>query len=110
MALMTDETITLDTDAQTITEAIELFGDRILIEPIEQEQKSVAGLVLPDNVQKQPTMRGKVIATGPDAKYDLAIGDVVLHAKYGGTLVFFSGDPYLLISSRDIHARIHEQG
>lgn len=93
-----------------ITTAVELFGDRILLCPIEQENESPAGLILiPDTVQKQPTQRGEVIAVGPGVQFDLHAGDIVLHSKYGGSQLQLAGVTYLLLSSRDIHARLHDE-
>src|SRR5438309_11452700 len=69
------------------------LGDRLIVEPLEEEQTTVGGIVLPDTALEKP-QRGTVIAAGPGAKntengevipLDVAVGDVVVFSKYGGT-------------------------
>jgi chaperonin GroES len=89
--------------------------DRIVVEPLEAEQVTASGLVIPDTAKEKP-QEGKVIAVGPgrfDDKgarvpVDVKVGDVVLYSKYGGTEVKYSGSEYLVLSARDVLAVIEK--
>jgi chaperonin GroES len=89
--------------------------DRIVVEPLEAEQVTASGLVIPDTAKEKP-QEGKVIAVGPgrfDDKgarvpVDVQVGDVVLYSKYGGTEVKYSGQEYLVLSARDVLAIIEK--
>ena len=89
--------------------------DRIVVEPLEAEQVTASGLVIPDTAKEKP-QEGKVIAVGPgrvDDKgarvpVDVQVGDVVLYSKYGGTEVKYSGHEYLVLSARDVLAVIEK--
>ena len=69
------------------------LGDRVLVEPIEEKEQTVGGIIIPDAAKEKP-MQGKVIAVGKktdkDGKeiaFDVKVGDTVLLPKYGGTEV-----------------------
>ncbi|MQA04027.1 MAG: co-chaperone GroES [Streptosporangiales bacterium] len=88
--------------------------DRIVVQPLEAEQVTASGLVIPDTAKEKP-QEGKVIAVGPgrwdedgDKRIPLDIneGDVVLYSKYGGTEVKYGADEYLVLSARDVLAVI----
>ena len=89
--------------------------DRIVVEPLEAEQVTASGLVIPDTAKEKP-QEGKVVAVGPgrfDDKgarvpVDVQVGDVVLYSKYGGTEVKYSGQEYLVLSARDVLAVIEK--
>jgi chaperonin GroES len=89
--------------------------DRIVVEPLEAEQVTASGLVIPDTAKEKP-QEGKVVAVGPgrfDDKgarvpVDVKVGDVVLYSKYGGTEVKYSGQEYLVLSARDVLAIIEK--
>ena len=89
--------------------------DRIVVEPLEAEQVTASGLVIPDTAKEKP-QEGKVLAVGPgrfDDKgarvpVDVKVGDVVLYSKYGGTEVKYSGEEYLVLSARDVLAIIEK--
>ncbi len=89
--------------------------DRIVVEPLEAEQVTASGLVIPDTAKEKP-QEGKVLAVGPgrfDDKgaripVDVQVGDVVLYSKYGGTEVKYSGQEYLVLSARDVLAVIEK--
>jgi chaperonin GroES len=80
------------------------LGDRLVVEPIEQEETTAAGILLPETAKEKP-QEGKVIAAGPGrldesgnrVKMDVAEGDLVLYAKYAGTEVKLSADKKVLI-------------
>ena len=91
---------------------IKPLEDRILVAPLEAEQTTKSGLVIPDTAKEKP-QEGTVIAVGPgrfDDKgekripLDVAVGDVVLYSKYGGTEVKYDGQDYLILGARDILA------
>ena len=69
------------------------LGDRVLVEPIEEKEQTVGGIIIPDAAKEKP-MQGKVIAVGKkldkdgkEIKFDVKAGDTVLLPKYGGTEV-----------------------
>lgn len=86
--------------------------DRILVQPLEAEQKTASGLVIPDTAKEKP-QEGKVVAVGPGRfdedgekriPVDVKVNDIVIFSKYGGTEVNHGGETYLLLSSRDVLA------
>ncbi|MDY2941755.1 MAG: co-chaperone GroES [Varibaculum sp.] len=87
--------------------------DRVLIKQLEAEDKTASGLVLPDNAKEKP-QEGEVLSVGPGrvddsgnrVAMDVEVGDVVIYSKYGGTEVKYEGEEYLILSSRDILAKI----
>ncbi|MFC0864780.1 co-chaperone GroES [Sphaerimonospora cavernae] len=92
------------------------LGDRIVVQPLEAEQTTASGLVIPDTAKEKP-QEGKVLAVGPgnwdeDGKkripLDVKEGDVVLYSKYGGTEVKYGGEEYLVLSARDVLAIIEK--
>jgi chaperonin GroES len=88
--------------------------DRIVVRPAEAVETTVSGLVIPDTAKEKP-QEGKVLAVGPgriDDKgnrvpLDVAVGDVVIYSKYGGTEVKYNGEDYLILSARDVLAVIN---
>src|ERR1700678_4210775 len=95
---------------------IKPLEDRIVVKPLEAEQVTASGLVIPDTAKEKP-QEGKVLAVGPgrfDDKgarvpVDVKVGDVVLYSKYGGTEVKYSGQDYLVLSARDVLAVIEKE-
>ena len=87
------------------------LGDRLLVKPIEQEEMTASGIVLPETAKEKP-MQGKVIAAGPGARkedgshifMDVSVNDTVLYAKYAGTEVKIEGDKYLILKETDVLA------
>jgi len=87
------------------------LGDRLVVEPQEQEQITASGLVLPETAKEKP-QQGTIVAAGPgrrddDGKripLDVAVGDVVLYAKYGGTEVKIDGKKVLILKESDVLA------
>jgi len=88
------------------------LGDRIVVKPIEREEMTKGGIVLPDTVKEKP-QEGKVLAAGPgrlsdDGKriaMDVKVGDVVLYVKYGGTEVKIDGEELIILRESDILAK-----
>ena len=93
--------------------AIKPMDDRILVEPLEAEEKTAGGIVLPDSAKEKP-QQGKVVAIGPGKLLDsgeraeacVAVGDTVLYAKYGGTEIEHGGKDYLIVKESDVLAKI----
>ena len=90
------------------------LGDRLIVEPLEEEQTTAGGIVLPDTAQEKP-QRGRVLAVGPGARnsetgeriaMDVAEGDTVVYSKYGGTEITVEGEDLLILSSRDVLAKL----
>jgi chaperonin GroES len=87
--------------------------DRVVIRPLEGEEVTASGLVIPDTAKEKP-QEGEVIAVGPGRLDDngkripmeVKEGDRVLYSKYAGTEVKLDGDEVLVVSSRDILAKI----
>ncbi|MDR1078320.1 MAG: co-chaperone GroES [Propionibacteriaceae bacterium] len=90
---------------------IKPLEDRVLVQPLEAEQTTASGLVIPDTAKEKP-QEGKVVATGPGRTddsgkripLDVAVDDLVIFSKYGGTEVKYDGNEYLLLNARDILA------
>jgi len=86
--------------------------DRVVVKVLEEEEKTVSGIVLPDTAKEKP-QKAKVIAVGP-GRYDdgqlipmgVAEGDVVIFSKYGGTEVKVEGDEVLILRASDILAKV----
>ena len=91
--------------------SIKPLEDRVVVQALAAEQMTASGLVIPDTVKEKP-QEGKVISVGPgrvDDKgnripVDVAVDDVVIFSKYGGTEVKYAGEEYLILSARDILA------
>jgi len=90
------------------------LGDRLIVEPLEEEQTTVGGIVLPDTAVEKP-QRGSVIAAGPGARnnetgdripMDVAQGDTVVFSKYGGTEIRIEGTDYLILRESDVLAKV----
>lgn len=91
---------------------IKPLGERVLVLPIEQEETTAFGIVLPDTAKEKP-QEGKVVAVGSGALKDgvrvpleVKEGDRVLFSKYAGTEVKYEGKEYLIMKESDIHAII----
>jgi chaperonin GroES len=89
------------------------LGERVIIKPIEQEQTTRGGIVLPDTAKEKP-QEGEVIAVGPgrvgdDGKripMELAKGDQVVYSKFAGTEYKDGDQEYLILRESDILAKI----
>ncbi len=96
--------------------SIKPLEDRIVVKSLEAEQTTASGLVIPDTAKEKP-QEGEVLAVGPGRwddegekriPLDVAVGDVVLYSKYGGTEVKYNGEEYLILSARDVLAVIEK--
>ena len=87
------------------------LGGRVIVEPIEQEEMTAGGIILPETAKEKP-QEGKILAAGPgerdeDGKriaMDVKVGDRVLYAKYSGTEVKVDGKKLLILRESDILA------
>ena len=85
------------------------LNDRILVQRVEEEEKTAGGIIIPDNAKEKP-VEGTIIAVGPgklnDAGEPIAMqvkeGDTVLFSKYGGTDVRIDGGDYLIMREDDV--------
>ncbi len=92
---------------------IKPLEDRIVVQPLDAEQTTASGLVIPDTAKEKP-QEGEVLAVGPGrvddngqrVPIDVAVGDKVIYSKYGGTEVKYAGAEYLILSARDVLAVI----
>ncbi|MGI8589931.1 MAG: co-chaperone GroES [Nakamurella sp.] len=92
---------------------IQPLEDKILVQANEAETTTASGIVIPDTAKEKP-QEGTVLAVGPGrvddngnrVPVDVAEGDVVIYSKYGGTEVKYSGQEYLILSARDVLAKV----
>jgi len=85
---------------------IKPLADRVLVEPAAAEEKTAAGIIIPDTAKEKP-QKGKVIAVGTGKKDEpmtVKVGDEVLYGKYAGTELTIDGDTYLIMRESDIVA------
>jgi|TARA_B100001146_G_C16116076_1_gene405869 chaperonin GroES len=87
------------------------LGERLIVEPIEQEETTAGGIVLPETAKEKP-QKGKVVAVGPGARdesgsridMDVSADDEVLFAKYAGTEIKIEGKKLLILKESDVLA------
>jgi chaperonin GroES len=97
---------------QGMAAKLQPLADRVLVKPIEKEEKTRSGIILPDTAKEKP-QEGKVIAVGPgkvtdDGKripMDLKVGDMVIYAKYGGTEIKVDDEEMIILRESDILAK-----
>ena len=85
--------------------------DRVIVKPLEAEEKTAGGIIIPDNAKEKP-QKGKIVAVGPGKfsdqgkKIEMTVkeGDTVLYGKYSGTEVKIDGEDYLIVRESDILA------
>ncbi len=88
------------------------LADRVVVRPIEREEVTKAGIVLPETVKEKP-QEGEVIAVGPgrlseDGKriaMDVKVGDIAIYAKYGGTEIKIEDEELIILRESDILAK-----
>lgn len=88
------------------------LGDRIVVKPIEREEVTKGGIILPDTAKEKP-QEGEIIAVGPGKindegtriTMDVKVGDKVIYAKYAGTEVEIDGEKLLIMHDSDIMAK-----
>ena len=94
---------------------IKPLGDRVVIKPLECEEVTKGGIVLPDSAKEKP-QEGEVVAVGPGrmlddgkrAAMEVKVGDIILFAKYAGTEFKRDGEEYVILNAdRDILAIVN---
>jgi len=89
------------------------LDDRVVIEPMEAEERTAGGIVLPDTAQEKP-QRGTILSVGPGKLLDsgargelsVSVGDVVIYGKYSGTEIEVSGKDVKILRETDILAKV----
>ena len=90
------------------------LDDRIVVKPNEAEQTTASGLVIPDTAKEKP-QQGEVLAAGPGRRaentgeiipLDVKVGDTVVYSKYGGTEITIDGEDLLILTARDVLAKV----
>jgi chaperonin GroES len=89
------------------------LNDRILVKPIDREEITAGGILIPDTAKEKP-QEGEVLAVGPGRlndegkriPMDIGVGDKILYSKYGGTELKEEGEDLLLLSERDVLAKV----
>ncbi|ASK61223.1 co-chaperone GroES [Virgibacillus phasianinus] len=90
---------------------IKPLGDRVVIELVEQEEKTASGIVLPDSAQEKPQEgkvvavgSGRVVENGEKIALEVSEGDRIIFSKFAGTEVKYDGTEYLILRENDILA------
>jgi chaperonin GroES len=89
------------------------LDDRVVVKPVEAEERTAGGIVLPDAAKEKP-QRGKIVSVGPGKLLEngtrgtlsVAIGDEVIYGKYSGTDVEVEGDEVKILRETDILAKV----
>ena len=87
------------------------LGDRAVVRPVEKEEKTKSGIVIPDTVKEKPQEgiveavgTGRILDSGTKMPMELKVGDKVLYAKYSGNEFKLDDIEYLIISEKDVLA------
>jgi chaperonin GroES len=99
--------------AKTSELKVRPLDDRVVVEPLEAEEKTTGGILLPDTAKQKP-QRGRILAAGPGKLRDtgerhalnIKVGDEVLYGKYAGSEVEVDGREYKILRETDILAKI----
>jgi chaperonin GroES len=89
------------------------LGDRLVIQPLEQEEVLSSGLVIPDTAKEKP-QQGEVLAAGPGRLDDngkrvameVKVGDIVLYAKYSGQEIKIDREEYIVLAEKDVLCKV----
>jgi chaperonin GroES len=98
-------------DCMALKLKLKPLGSRVVVQPIEQEDITPSGLILPETAKEKP-QKGKILSIGPGDRdeegkripMDVKAGDVVLFARYSGTEIKIESDKYLILKESDILA------
>ena len=88
------------------------MGDRLVVKPIQSEEKTKSGIYLPDTAKEKP-QEGEIIAVGPGRMTDegkriapdVEVGDIVIYTKYGGSEIKIDGEEFIIMRESDILAK-----
>jgi len=93
------------------------LGDRVVVKPVEREEKTKSGIVLPDTAKEKPQEgivqaigTGRILDNGTKVPMELKVGDKVLYAKYAGNEFKLDDIEYLIISEKDVLAVVAGNG
>jgi chaperonin GroES len=95
---------------------LQTLEDRIVVRASEPEETTVSGLVIPDTAKEKP-QQGEVLAVGPGRRsentgevipVDVKAGDTVVYSKYGGTEITVDGEDLLILTGRDVLAKVQK--
>lgn len=94
---------------------IKPLGDRLVVKPLEEDEVTPSGIVLPETAKEKP-QKGEVLSVGPGARdddgkrieMDVSVGDTILFAKYGGTEIKLDSDKLLILRESDVLAIMEE--
>jgi chaperonin GroES len=92
------------------------LGDRLVVEPLEAEEKTKGGIILPDTAKEKP-QEGKVVAAGKGkidengktVAMEVKVGDKILYGKYSGTEITVDGKEYMILREEDVLAVVDEK-
>lgn len=84
---------------------IKPLGMRVLVKPIEAEEKTKSGIYIPDSAKEKP-VQAKVVAVGDGKDMTLKVGDVVIYETYGGHEVKVNGEKHMILEFKDILAKV----
>jgi chaperonin GroES len=109
---MTIEKRKLKKEQDNITVKLQPLADRVVVKPLENEQKTKSGIYIPDTAKEKP-QEGEIIAVGPgrltdDGKriaIDLKVGDIVVYARYGGSEIKIDNQELVIMRENDILAK-----
>lgn len=91
------------------------LGDRLVVERIEQDEKTAGGIIIPDSAKEKPK-QAKVLAVGPGAKdengkripMDVEVGDIVLFTQWAGNEIKMDGKEFLVLKESDVIGIVEE--
>jgi chaperonin GroES len=95
--------------------ALKPLGDRLIVKPLQAEEKTAGGIVLPDSAREKP-QQGEVLAIGPGkllengkvVAMEVKVGDTIYYAKYGGTEVKVNGEDLVILRQDDVLAIVEK--
>ena len=99
-------------EKDNMTEKLQPLADRVVVKPIEKEEKTKSGIYIPDTAKERP-QEGEIIAVGPGRltdegkriATDLKVGDRVIYTKYGGTEIKIDDQELVILRESDILAK-----
>jgi chaperonin GroES len=87
------------------------LGDKVVVEPANQEEKTAGGILLPDTAKQKPQEgtivavgAGRILDDGSRAPMTVSVGDRVIYAKYGGNEITVDGTEYIILDQDSIYA------
>jgi len=109
---MTIEKRKLKKEQDNMTVMLRPLADRVVVKPLENEQKTKSGIYIPDTAKEKP-QEGEIIAVGPGRltddgvriAVDLKVGDRVIYARYGGSEIKIDSQELVIMRESDILAR-----